>query len=188
MPPPARHTLPDGQQVIDARVHARRRAGPETWDYDIGVAMWMARPDGTGVQPGEYRVWVPDRYVALLEGIDYDAVPTAAPVRPAPPPRARAVRDVEDNTFHVEIPRRTRAPDRQGRPVRLHRPACRTFAYSWDAETLDREGALAELRERRAVGCSACGTDYLLTGRSSATPQHPAPPPRSPSRRRPRPG
>lgn len=178
MPPPALLTLPDGQQVVDVRVHARRKADP-TWEYRIGVAMWMAGPDGTGVRPGEYLVWVPDRYVASLADVDYSAVPTAAPVRPAPPPRARPI---EDNTFHVEIPRRTDVPDRGGRPVRLHRPTCRTFTYAWDAETLDREGALDALRERRALGCSACGTDYLLTGRSSPG-RHPAPPPRNPSQR-----
>lgn len=74
--------LPDGQ-TVRVRLHARQEvAGPHPWCYLVGVPSWIACPDG--VEAAEYTVWVTDRQLTPIEGVDLSGVPTRR--LPAPPP------------------------------------------------------------------------------------------------------
>jgi hypothetical protein len=85
-------TLPDAQ-TVEVRLYERLRATHgHPWRYRVGVPAWTATE--SGVEAAEYSVWVTDRELRPIEGVDLSAVPTHRPreALPQPQPSGWAVR------------------------------------------------------------------------------------------------
>ncbi|MFG2703165.1 DUF6233 domain-containing protein [Streptomyces sp. NPDC048386] len=135
--------LPDGQTV---RVRLRERQevpGPYRWRYLVGVPAWNAKPEG--VEPAEYTVWVTDRQLTPIEGVDLSTVPTRRLPGPPPPPAPG----------WVVWP----APERRGRTM-VHDAACRHVgAGGKELSTLE---ALDALMRDGARACHECDAAAAL--------------------------
>ncbi|QUW78512.1 hypothetical protein SMIR_04660 [Streptomyces mirabilis] len=132
-------TLPDGQ-TVRVRLQARQEvAGPHPWRYLVGVPSWIARPNG--VEAAEYNVWVTDRQLTPIEGVDLSGVPTRR--LPGPPPQPAS--------GWVLRP----APERRGRTV-VHDAACR-HASGGGTELGTQEAVDALMRDgfRACTDCDA---------------------------------
>ncbi len=106
------------------------------WRFRIGVPSWIATEDG--VEPAEYSVWVTDRQLRPIEGVDLSVVPTHRRLEalPLPKPSGWVVR-----------------PDSQRRGGRLvHDTACRRAADG--GQEL---GSLEALDALMRPGTKACG-------------------------------
>jgi hypothetical protein len=78
-------TLPD-RQTVEVRLYERLRSkAGHPWRYRIGVPAWVATDDG--VEAAEYSVWVTDRELRPIEGVDLSAMPTHRDPEPTPPSR-----------------------------------------------------------------------------------------------------
>ncbi|MGW5096345.1 DUF6233 domain-containing protein [Streptomyces nodosus] len=136
-------TLPDGQ-TVRVRLHARREvAGPHQWRYLVGVPSWIARPDG--VEAAEYTVWVTDRQLTPIEGVDLSGVPTRR--LPGPPPQPApgwVVRPV---------------PGRRGRTI-VHDATCRHAAGG--GTELGTQEAVDALMREGAHACTDCDAAAVL--------------------------
>lgn len=132
-------TLPDGQ-TVQVRLHERREVpGPHPWRYLVGVPSWVARPDG--VEAAEYTVWVTDRQLTPVEGVDLSGVPTHR--LPGPLPRAAPGWVVRP------------APERRGRTV-VHDATCRHAAGGGtELGTLEAVDALMRDGARACTDCDA---------------------------------
>ncbi|WP_327437495.1 DUF6233 domain-containing protein [Streptomyces sp. WAC05374] len=133
-------TLPDGQ-TVRVRLHERREVpGPSPWRYLVGVPSWVARPDG--VEAAEYTVWVTDRQLTPIAGVDLSGVPTRR--LPGPPPRPAPGWVVRP------------APERRGRTV-VHDAMCRHAAGGGtEVGTLEALDALMRDGARACTDCDAC--------------------------------
>ncbi|MFF7543375.1 DUF6233 domain-containing protein [Streptomyces canus] len=136
-------TLPDGQ-TVQVRLHARQEVtGPHPWRYLVGVPSWVARPDG--VEAAEYTVWVTDRQLTPIEGVDLSGVPTrrlpGRPPQPAP--------------GWVVCP----APGRRGRTV-VHDAMCRHAAGG--GTELGTQEAVDALMREGARACTECDAAAVL--------------------------
>ncbi|WP_257002499.1 DUF6233 domain-containing protein [Streptomyces sp. WZ.A104] len=81
-PAPIRILLPDGEQEIVGRLHARRQL-PDGWLYLVSIPVYRTTEDG-GIEAAEYRMWLrPQEHLRPVDGAAYDSVPTE---RLAPPP------------------------------------------------------------------------------------------------------
>ncbi|WP_406463391.1 DUF6233 domain-containing protein [Streptomyces sp. NBC_01622] len=77
--------LPDGQ-TVEVRLYERLRAKRgHPWRYRIGVPAWITTEEG--VEPAEYSVWVTDKQLKPIEGVDLSVVPTRRRPEPLRPPK-----------------------------------------------------------------------------------------------------
>ncbi|MFD8992265.1 DUF6233 domain-containing protein [Streptomyces goshikiensis] len=80
-PPPIRVLLPDGEQEVVGRLHARRQLSAG-WLYLVSIPVYRTTEQGS-IEPAEYRMWLrPQDHLLPAEGAAYDSVPT----EPLPPP------------------------------------------------------------------------------------------------------
>ncbi|MCP3822657.1 DUF6233 domain-containing protein [Streptomyces sp. A3M-1-3] len=134
-------TLPGGQ-TVRVRLHERQEVpGPYRWRYLVGVPAWTARPEG--VEAAEYTVWVTDRQLTPIEGVDLSAVPTRR--RPPPPAPGWVV---------------GAAPERRGRTV-VHDAACR-YVVGKGGKELSTLEALDALMRAGARACRDCDAATVL--------------------------
>ncbi|WP_432012670.1 DUF6233 domain-containing protein [Streptomyces cucumeris] len=136
-------TLPDGQ-TVRVRLHARREVpGPQRWRYLVGVPSWIAQPDG--VESAEYTVWVTDRQLTPIEGVDLSGVPTRR--LPGPPPQPAPGWVVRP------------APECRGRTV-VHDAGCRHAAGG--GTELGAQEAMDALMRDGARACNECDAAAVL--------------------------
>ncbi|MEU3299759.1 DUF6233 domain-containing protein [Streptomyces sp. NPDC006678] len=136
--------LPDGQ-TVRVRLHERQEVrGPCRWRYLVGVPAWTARPEG--VEAAEYTVWVTDRQLTPIDGVDLSAVPTRRLPGPPPPPAPG----------WVVRP----APQHRGRTV-VHDAACRHVAGQGGRELSTLE-ALDALMRSGVPACPDCDASAVL--------------------------
>lgn len=135
--------LPDGQ-TVRVRLHARREvAGPYPWRYLVGVPSWVARPDG--VEAAEYTVWVTDRQLTPIEGVDLSGVPTRR--LPGPPPQPAPGWVVRPEPGHR-------------RRTVVHDAMCRHAAGS--GTELGTQEAVDALTREGARACAECDAAAVL--------------------------
>ncbi|MGV9844797.1 DUF6233 domain-containing protein [Streptomyces fungicidicus] len=80
-PPPITVVLPDDQEVTGLLL--RRQQTPEGWLYKVSIPAWT-NTDGR-VEPSWYTVWVQaPAHVRPVNGVSYEAVPTAYMDAPSP--------------------------------------------------------------------------------------------------------
>ncbi|MGW2630483.1 hypothetical protein ACWC2K_14285 [Streptomyces chattanoogensis] len=73
------------QQEIRVRLYERlQTTGRFPWRFRIGVPSWVATEGG--VEPAEYSVWVTDRQLRPIEGVDLSVAPTYRRLEALPPP------------------------------------------------------------------------------------------------------
>ncbi|MFD7898947.1 DUF6233 domain-containing protein [Streptomyces sp. NPDC059743] len=127
--------LPD-KQTMEVRLYERFRAARgHPWRFRIGVPSWVATEDG--VAAAEYSVWVTDRQLQPIDGVDLSQIPTRRDpsTLSAPEPSGWVVRP---------------APSRRGGTV-VHDAACRE-AVGGGVEM----GALEALDALMRPGAQAC--------------------------------
>ncbi|WP_435975595.1 DUF6233 domain-containing protein [Streptomyces sp. Qhu_M48] len=74
-PVPIRVLLPDGEQEVVGRLHARRQL-PDGWVYLVSIPVYRNVEDG-GVELAEYRMWLrPQDHLKPVAGVSYENVPT----------------------------------------------------------------------------------------------------------------
>lgn len=150
-PPPVRVLLPDGEQQITGRLHARQQT-TSGWRYWIGVPLWQnVGPEGEGIEPAEYRVWLSDAQARPIDGITYDVPTHRLSTEPPQAPDARWAWTVQ----------RLRGPT--GRPAD-------TVVHDWECEhspggaaELNLDQALTALEQPGARACKTCGAAVVLT-------------------------
>lgn len=75
--------LPDDQSV-EVRLYQRlQTTGRFPWRFRIGIPSWVATE--AGVEPAEYSVWVTDRQLRPIDGVDLSVVPTHRCLESRPP-------------------------------------------------------------------------------------------------------
>lgn len=142
--PPARIllVLPD-EQTVEVRLYERFRADRgHPWRYRIGMPSWVATEDG--VEAAEYTVWVTDRQLRPIGGVDLSGIPTRRNPKTLPPPKP---------TGWV-----VRPAGRRGTVV--HDAACTAAAGGGrELSTLE---ALDALMRPGATACHACPAAEIL--------------------------
>ncbi|MFJ8301274.1 DUF6233 domain-containing protein [Streptomyces sp. NPDC094447] len=74
-PPPIRVRLPDGEQEVTGRLHARRQL-PTGWLYLVSIPVYKTTDEGA-IEPAELRMWLrPEQHLRPVDGASYDEVPT----------------------------------------------------------------------------------------------------------------
>ncbi|GAU70707.1 hypothetical protein SSP35_22_00100 [Streptomyces sp. NBRC 110611] len=74
------------KQTVEVRLYERlQTTGRFPWRFRIGVPSWVATEDG--VEPAEYSVWVTDRQLRPIEGVDLSMVPTHRSLEALPTPK-----------------------------------------------------------------------------------------------------
>ncbi|MFI1169836.1 DUF6233 domain-containing protein [Streptomyces sp. NPDC020801] len=157
-PPPITVVLPDGQKIA-GRLHERQQT-PEGWLFKVSVPAWQNTADGA-VEPAWYTVWVkaPD-HVKRVEGVSYDAVPTAR--LPAPPIEREILGPRRPTGWVLQTLGGRRGSDRGV----LHAPDCDEAPQGAPVLALNQALDAAEKAGMRL--CSLCGAaqelEPLLSG------------------------
>ncbi|WP_268249583.1 DUF6233 domain-containing protein [Streptomyces bluensis] len=74
------------EQTVRVRLYERlQTTGLHPWRYRIGVPSWVATEEG--VEAAEYSVWVTDKQLRPIEGVDLSVVPTHRGLAALPPPK-----------------------------------------------------------------------------------------------------
>ncbi|MBE1599932.1 MULTISPECIES: DUF6233 domain-containing protein [Streptomyces] len=136
--------LPD-EQAVQVRLYERlQTTGRHPWRYRIGVPSWVATEDG--VEPAEYSVWVTDKQLQPIDGVDLSIVPThrRLDALPLPKPSGWVVRP---------------DPQRRGGTV-VHDAVCRHATVG--GKELGTMEALDALMRPGASACHECVAAEVL--------------------------
>lgn len=113
------------------------------WRFRIGVPSWVATKDG--VEAAEYSVWVTDRQLRPIDGVDLSVVATRRRAPATPSPSGWVVRQ---------------DAERRGGTV-VHDAACRNAAG--EGRELGAMEALDALMRPGAKACHECAAAEVLT-------------------------